>query len=243
MTTVVYASGDSGVLISSSKIELNTQLIERQDIPVSYVLAHEIGHAFGLLHPCRATNAPEDTNAAECTGADTGSVMHPLYAADTPIDTASDDDISGLCFLYGDCAGAGCTAGEQGDACTSDTECLSRACDAQGLCSEPCAAGTCASGQRCEAGVCQSTGGGFGDACSEGADCASRLCLTQDGRSTCTRRCESGCPAGSECKLVDERAVCAPPAGGCSAAPNGSPLPVLCLFGFVALRRRPNPST
>ncbi len=248
-TEVVYQTGEAGPAIVGATIELNAPLIRERRSDVARVISHELGHALGLLHPCRGTAAPEDTSADVCSEVHDGALMHPLYLEGNGATLGlGSDDKAGICALYGedaDCVGETCGRGAFGDACIQDQACQSGVCSRTGACTERCMGGVCGPREACENGVCEPVGEVFGAPCMEGADCVSRLCLRQQSESICTRDCEGGCPPGSECGLVEDRAVCVPQATGCTLSYGAeshrgdSPLIVALLsLAFLFYRRQ-----
>lgn len=142
--------------------------------------------------------------------------------------------------------GCGCTRscwGAVGDPCSAGADCATGECSSEGYCTRLCDADTqCLDQWSCADGVCQTDPGkeAFAGACDTGEGCASRLCLVDgQGAGLCTRGCEPECPDGFECALHDDRAVCAPLQGGCSAGGSGpGPATALALVGLALIRRR-----
>lgn len=196
--------------IVGAEVWLNDALIRAEGLLTEVVIAHELGHALGLWHPCGEENAPP------CDASHASSMMHPLYDGAVRI-MPSEDDRAGLCWLYPpSTCDAGCS-GQTGDACTTGPECSSRVCSAAGLCSNYCAGGVCPARHECVAGVCEPLARVFGDTCATARECASGICLVRGAGGSCTRECGEGCPGATECGLVDDRAVCvAADSGGCA---------------------------
>lgn len=189
------------------------------------VIIHELGHLFGVLHPCERGAE----GVRECVDGDRGSVLYPLYIGPDHL-MLSSDDIAAICALY--------PAMPCAPACGPGLECVSGACvpctDAACLAECPlggCVYGECSAG--CAAGSsCAVTGehesecvslGALGTECSSGDVCTSGLCLTRTaGPSYCTRLCgeDADCTGQQRCAEVDGRAVCAPlpPPSGCAVA-------------------------
>ena len=235
-TDVVYAVMDGDARIVEADILVNAEAHrwsldgagDTRDL--QSVLTHELGHALGLLHPCGEEGAPA------CDGSFDGSLMHPEYMGVARDLSASERD--GLCFLDmppcsercdGECVGTQCLQDAPlGDPCTSALECPGGVCLAEG-CSRRCTR-DCDGSWSCEDSVCVPTGWGYGADCERGEECASGLCLQDvSPHDLCTRECGTGCPTGDECGLVDGRAVCVPPAGGCTVAalaPGEAPMDV-----------------
>lgn len=165
-TDVQYLKESDGRwTISEADIYLNSSFKWTTGVPVDErksvhaVLTHEVGHALGLLHPCELDAAD---GAPECSASDAFAVteMYPVYSPDQI--SLSDDDVAGVCFLYG----PGCN----GATCPEDTLCVSGVC--QPLCGNaPCPPDTACTGDRCVPTGCGAASCG-GDSCSRDADCA-----------------------------------------------------------------------
>jgi hypothetical protein len=208
------------------------------------VLRHEVGHCWGLAHPCET----DLTLGPPCTPHDEESALFPEYRSTSVL---SADDVQGICDLYPstpcvpDCpAGAVCVAGECAatpDLCGSDA----------GVCGT-----ACASDLDCGADVCAVAGpnagrcvlrGGEGSACFDARGCASSLCLSGAApRPYCTRACDgaANCGPGDSCTTVDDRQVCAPRApAGCTVSAQGSHygpgavIAVVCVLFAYRFRR------
>lgn len=239
----IELGGEVRFVITGAHIELNQALIDAQNVPLTLVVAHEFGHALGLLHPC---DGGQDPGAHACGAGETSSLMHPIYQMLTTQLALDEDDVAGLCEL----APRSTTepgAGQLGDACVRNDECTSAHCGERGVCVAPCRAGECDGRASCSrAGLCEPSGGAFGDPCNAGADCATGLCVTPapdgvDANGHCTRVCGAACPEGSECQLVDNEAVCRlEEAKGCNASSRPPGWFALLLFFAVITRRGTN---
>lgn len=265
-TDVVFASRGDEVVIREADILLNAVDYDwAVDSPsvfvrdVQAVVAHELGHLLGLAHPCELGGMG---GAPACDASHRTALMHPVYAGSRTTDA---DDEAGLCALYPtsacvtcslaceldvDCASGRCDLGEcvpvspsVGDPCLESSDCASRLCNSDGYCTVSCTDATaCPDGWHCDRdGRCSQVGEAYGATCRSGNDCASRLCLVDVDGGTCTRPCDEGCPAGDECALVDDRAVCRAPAveeQGCAAGGTPSaPSVAFVTLILVATRR------
>ena len=194
------------------------------------VVAHELGHALGLAHPCEGV---------ECGPEHLGRLMHPLYDAEAR-GVLSSDDVDGLCTLYGErpCETSDCGPPEM----PRGTSPIGDACEY----AEACESGVCERG-RCLSSECASTSceaAALGEVCEEGEDCLSSMCLVSRDDGYCSRSCvDNMCPTGFECASIDDvpacriatEASCA--VGGQSSRSNGSVLFWVWL-GLVGLHRR-----
>jgi hypothetical protein len=165
-TDVQYLKESDGRwTISEADIYLNSSFEWTTGVPVDErksvqaVLTHEMGHALGLLHPCELDAAD---GAPECSASDAFAVteMYPVYSPDQI--SLSDDDVAGVCFLYG----PGCNSAT----CPEDTLCVG------GVCQPLCGDAPCPPNSACDRDRCVPTGCGaascLGDSCSRDADCA-----------------------------------------------------------------------
>lgn len=120
---------------------------------IDAVLAHELGHAAGFLHPCGDDGLPECTQPT---------VMDPFYSTSVA-PALSEDDEAGLCAVYpADTTASpppviepcvGCVA-SFGEPCSRGADCDSGVCligDSSAFCSMSCDAG-CPEGFRCGLG-------------------------------------------------------------------------------------------
>jgi hypothetical protein len=195
------------------------------------VLLHELGHVLGLLHPC-GDEAPSVPACTEDPAFDV--VMNPAYSAERT--TPTDDDLAGICALYGqrmptcrtdaDCPAAlfcssngACVAGitPEGARCAGNRDCESGLC-ANEVCASPCTSSTdCPAQSTCsfeaDAGACVSVLRELGESCSQSEECRSQQCvLDQHGTGYCTRRCtaDDACPQYWKCGAPDAERVCIP---------------------------------
>ncbi len=268
VTDLVYReTADADFEITEADIRLNGPFIEENALDRRLVLAHEIGHLFGLLHPCELSSAPR------CGDDPTDALLDPRYG-DIGMSLPTSDDLGGLCEIYppcveacGDafCVGGECTMpmctcpdgrmctddgecpsparGGLGDACTSSVECRTGLCSSTGHCAEPCTSGRCGARHECVRGVCTSARATFGESCVGGEDCVTGVCLDpgENGALRCTRDCGLSCPEGADCDEVDARLVCvvAEPTGCVvSFSSRGDESASVLLILFVLWRRR-----
>lgn len=188
-------------------------------------LAHEFGHALGLLHPCETEGAADIRCGADSPDA----LMNAEYdAMAQPV--LQDDDRAALCSLYGprEPLTPPSTPPDRtvGDVCEETGSCLASEC-IDGV----CRVASCR-GYEC-------TGAAFGASCDVGEDCATGLCL-RDEPSLCTRSCgDSTCPLGFVCEDVDGASVCATdsPSTGCAAGGRPSIQMMWGVVIAVVLRR------
>ena len=220
---------------------------------VGSIAVHELGHFFGLDHPCDGSS-PDETN---CNGADRA-VMTPVWSGD--IDRAPrPDDEAGIQALYP--AGDGHTSScappfGKGERCACDGECdqglvcVPAAGAEKSVCTSPCAADAsdCGDGYACvldlpegdapAPGVCVKAEGGEkpdGSVCATDGECAAGTCLLNItlGRNICRRGCttDSDCTSGGACfdnvclgAFAAEGACPVPEEPGCACSTRtGSP--------------------
>jgi hypothetical protein len=219
---------------------------EEGSVTLEPVLLHELGHVLGLLHPC-GDEAPSVPACVEDPTFDV--VMNPAYSAERT--TPTDDDLAGICALYGqsvptcradaDCpaalscsASGGCVAGAkpEGVSCSGDRDCESGLCASE-VCAMPCTSSTdCPAQSACsfeaDVGACVSVLRELGESCSQSEECVSQQCvIDQHGAGYCTRRCATDdvCPQDWRCGAPAAERVCIPP----TFQPGGGG----CAFAFA----------
>jgi hypothetical protein len=147
-------------------------------VSISATVAHEMGHALGLDHPCEFLGDA----APLCTEPNSSfAVMYPGAIEGEPQITM--DEQRGLCALYAracESDGAGCISepGLDPESCQSDKDCD----DAQHV---------------CVAGTCERISQENGEVCSVDEDCASRRCHKEACREPCLA--DMTCASGLEC--------------------------------------------
>jgi len=117
------------------------------------------------------------------------------------------------CTTTADCmAGEDCQAGAcvsviadvpTGGSCQSDAQCLDNGSCINGVCRAPCNAGSCPSGEVCDAGFCVPDT--LGDPCSSASDCvATQVCRDSV--------CRAGCQSAADCTTgeVCDAGACVP---------------------------------
>lgn len=174
-------------------------------VNVASVLAHEMGHAQGLGHPC----VGGDSN--DCPSG--GALMAAVSSYREDIVNPFQDDVNGICALYPGAPGA------LGSGCTSNTDCTNRLCvndNGARYCSQTC--GTCATGFVCTSGQCLRAGPPrVGEACvgscEPGAFCLEETPTTRK----CYKQCApaaspTGCASSERCATIgDNIGACVPP--------------------------------
>jgi hypothetical protein len=250
--------------IVEADIYLNADTFSWSDAPteghvtLEPVLLHELGHVLGLLHPC-GDDAPSVPACNDDPAFDV--VMNPAYSAERTAPT--DDDLAGICVLYGqqvagcktdaDCQAAqscspdgACVAGSLpiGVSCGGDRDCESGQC-ADEVCTQPCTeAADCPADSSCSVkagvGACTSALRDLGESCSQSEECATRQCvLDQQGKGYCTRSCTADdvCPQNWTCGAAHAEQVCIPhtiQAGG-GACTIASPRPSTTTYAWLTL--------
>jgi hypothetical protein len=157
------------------------------------VVAHEMGHALGLLHPCELGGSDD---APSCDMSFESALMYPVYL-EPPLTAPELDDAAGFCALYG--------AVECG-------ECLDSEVCVAGECIPDCRVHACATGERCTDSGCVfdpsapvAAGAALGSPCAANEECRSSACFMD----VCTQRCDATapCPGGWACS---ETGLCTP---------------------------------
>lgn len=208
-------------------------------------IVHELGHVFGLLHPC--------DEGRRCEFLPT--VMDPLFDDADP--TLRADDIAAICTLYPaetceDCSDPdppGCSVeycGTLGDPCEAMSACDSGVCLGE-FCSASCEERPCPRGWHCSADFycyIDDNRAPFGGDCSEGAECASGVCVLIGGVGACSRSCDSSCPSEHMCEELVEGSFCTPEAAsmaeGCATvdARSGIAPSLLLLIAAMLWRNK-----
>ena len=225
-TDVQYTNSGSGWVIAEADIYLNAQYLDwsatgaEGTVSLAAVLTHELGHAFGLLHPCEENGA--DGPLCSDLPKASKSVMYPLYDASGGLELSADDE-AGICFLYptgcdacleGEaCVDDVCVAECGGEVCSDDEQCGAWGCVPQGGClEEDCGGAACDDDQdcgllsRCLEGTCLSGERALGEACSASADCQKAVCVED----LCQPRCEEAGACGSIDGLEGSVGECRP---------------------------------
>lgn len=209
---------DADILLNGRDFSWTTLDRDDGNRAVDAVVAHELGHAFGLLHPCEVGGS---AGVPTCTDSDRTHAMYPGYLGATHLQLSA-DDAQGVCSVYGHeviDAGMPAASPDAGvdrprarlyDPCGAVAQCSEGVCR-EGFCREPCDSGD----------DCDETGRGLGEPCQAPEDCGARACLSSSNAGYCTRRCDStrGCPSGYACGEVGGERVCrAESSPGCSAS-------------------------
>lgn len=150
------------------------------------ILAHEIGHVVGLIHPCELT-ATE--GAPICSDAHVKQLMHPLYSSMRT--ELSADDMAGLCFLYPIEASKPAKVPVQDSPPNTSVE-------PDNICHRN---SDCPDGMHCSLMSCVGMVGELGDPCRHSGDCES---------SACYRFCSGSCHSDEDCRAGE---ICEPTAG------------------------------
>jgi hypothetical protein len=160
---------------------------------VEVVVAHELGHAIGIAHPC----PDEELCDAELHGHTT---MYALYFGAAQA-TPATDDIAAICTLYPLGRGTECSGSEHygelgcGALCDESEVCTSGTC-LGGVCVAAECLG-CEPAEYCEGETCRPRRQ-LGDPCGADVQCSSALC--HQGR--CGAGCVQSCPNGYTCETA-----------------------------------------
>lgn len=212
-----------------------------------------LGYPDGHSYCGRACRSDADCEGDRCVET-TGGLQCVRYDGSTPSCTHTPRDCSG----DGDCAtGEVCDAGtcvarpagELGDACVADEDCIAGVCTAEHgarYCTRECdGARPCPDGFACarsetHESVCVRLERGLGQECDSHDDCESRFCAVDGDEMFCAEPCDDGtCPEGFRCVATRDAGVCRPDVAserggcGCAAAPRGG-LDAVCV-ALVAL--------
>lgn len=213
---------------------------------IEAAVAHEWGHALGLLHPCE----PDGVGAPNC-GSDPSyalTTMYPYYTGPSQAALGADDE-AGVCFLYPAlpcepacaaselCVDGVCVAGCGDTVCGSGERCLDGACVAE--CEPDCPASClydadCPVSLACIAGTCMPIPLENGDPCADDAQCASGICQA----GACAPYCGTACPSRYVCQAPDDpSAACLPTAGlyGEECLQGEDCVSNLCLVGATSV--------
>ena len=129
-------------------------------IDVQSVATHEIGHEMGLNH-----SQYQDATMYYATG-----------NGNTQQRSLHSDDISGICYLYGN-------GKAKPPECTSSAHCAPN---------ETCTNNKCVVGSTAKKG--------YGSPCKHGGECTSKICLKYGTNTFCSQKCDSSaCPNGDKC--------------------------------------------
>lgn len=211
-TDVLYERSTDGWQIIDAEIIVNGGIRWGEDgsdgirPDIEGAVAHEWGHAVGLLHCCEPSGsdgAPACDASPHCEGV----LMYPLHQG-LAHRALGDDDRAGVCALYpaAACEGRDCPQCDVDGDCVEPERCREGRCVVV-VAPERCTQDSdCDPGRRCSSGRCVSSE--LGDPCGAPEECTSGRCEA----GFCTERCADDltCPAGFECA-----------GGGCQPAGGG----------------------
>lgn len=240
-TPKYYSSGPDANEIFDADIEFNgqdynwsTSATCTDCTDVFSIALHELGHFFGLDHPCGPTQSGDDCSS----NAERQSIMFAAYAG-YPTQRLGSDDTAAACALYPQPAAG---SGVQGSPCTATVDCgsgLTCARAAQGdgsICTKTCTTEGAESPQCPSTYSCQratsglacfpkaDSSGSLCKSCGTDNDCGSGgVCVGTQDFSFCSRSCTgtTGCGSSQDygCYDPSSQAACGASTQGCLCVP------------------------